>query len=159
MYPQTTDTWYDEVEHKHYVNSIYAPIWRWRRAYTADFEARMDWCVAEYGEANHPPEAALFGDKSRTIVGVSAKAGDTLELDASAASDPDGDPLSFNWFYYPEPGTYVGQLTIRDRRTATAIVEVPKDAGGKQIHVVLEVTDRNTIVSLTSYRRIVIDVS
>jgi len=35
---------------------------------------------------------------------------------------------------------------------------VPADAAGKQIHVILEVTDASAIVPLTAYRRVVLDI-
>jgi hypothetical protein len=137
----------------------FAPLWRWRDAYTRDFAGRMDWCVAEYGNANHHPVAVFMGDANRTICRLTAKAGEKLSLDASESYDPDMDPIDFSWSIYPEAGTYDGEVVLEDPNKPVSQLTVPKDAGGKQIHVVLEVTDRNTIVSLTSYRRIVLDVA
>ena len=156
MFPQTTDTWYDEVEHRHYAKSIFAPVWRWRRAYTADFQARMDWCVAEWSQANHHPVAAVFGDSSRTILELRAKPGDAVRIDASTSTDPDGDSLQFHWFHYPEPGNYPGTVRIDDDRGPVSTLHIPDDASDTDIHVILEVSDDNPIASLTSYRRIVV---
>jgi hypothetical protein len=156
MYPQAADTWADGDTV--YENDVCAPIWRWRRAYTNDFQARMDWCVADCEHANHNPVAAFYDDTNRTIVRIKASPGEDIALDASQSSDPDGDPITFNWYIYPEAGTYGGTVHIDDSHQSIAKMQMPNDAGGKQIHVILEVTDENSIVNLTSYRRIVIDV-
>lgn len=50
------DTW----EENH---SPLTTIYRWRKAYQNDFEARMDWCVKLPEEANHPPEIKCNGKK------------------------------------------------------------------------------------------------
>jgi hypothetical protein len=122
-------------------------------------QARFDWCVKSYREANHHPVAALDGDLSDTIVRMKGAPGRTLRLDASASTDPDGDPLAFSWFIYPEAGTYKGEITIRDAAKRVAFVPLPAEAAGRQIHVILQVVDENKIVPLYDYRRIVIDVA
>ena len=158
MYPVASDSWYDEVEHIAYAGNVFAPIWRWRRAYTHDFQARMDWCVADYGHANHHPVAAVDGDTTRTIVRMAVAAGEAVELDAAGSTDPDGDELLPRWTVYPEAGTYTGDVPVEGVGSPGAVVRVPADAGGRQIHVILEVTDKSPIAPLTSYRRIVMDV-
>lgn len=143
-----------------YTKETFAPLWRWRDAYTRDFKGRMDWCVKDYEDANHHPEVALFGDKNRTILRAKARPVEIIKLDASASSDPDGDTLRFNWYIYPEAGTYhyQGEIDISDNKNSIAELKIPEDAAQTQIHVILEVTDDNQIVNLTSYRRLVIDV-
>lgn len=162
MYPQAADNWGESGTIKlwdgEWDNSFFAPVWRWRQAYTNDFQARMDWCVVDYEHANHPPVAAFYGDTNRTIVRVRVAPGDPLELDASASSDPDGDPLTFNWYLYPEAGTYTGNIEIAHSDQSVAKLQIPSDAAETQLHIILEVSDQNEIVNLTSYRRIVIDV-
>ena len=44
-----------------------------------------------------------------------------------------------------------------DRDGPLAHFTVPPQSGGGQLHLILEVQDRNPVVSLTSYRRILID--
>jgi hypothetical protein len=158
MYPEAADTWCDGdgVTHK---NNVYAPVWRWRIAMNNDFQARMDWCVEEYENANHHPIASFMGDTNRTSVHLSVEAGEKVALDASASSDPDGDALSFDWEAYPEAGSYIGDIVIKENSQSKIEYEVPRDASGKQIHIILKVTDDNPEVQLTSYRRIVLDVT
>jgi hypothetical protein len=119
----------------------------------------MDWCVAEYDQANHPPVAAFMGDENRTVWRLHAQPRGRFALDASGSYDPDGDPLTYKWSVYPEAGTYPGQVPLEDAAEPIATVTIPNDAGGKQIDVILDVTDESEIAPLTAYRRIVIDVS
>lgn len=175
MFPEEDDwSWSFETDKKFeefsgltgmtYTNETFYPLWRWRDAYTHDFQARMDWCVCDYGHANHHPIAAFYDDRNRTIVRLSATAGEELILDASQSWDPDmtvnrGDPrLNFLWGPYPEAGTYTGDIKVSDNDKDKAKFVVPSDASGKQIHIVLSVTDSHLEVPLTSYRRIVINV-
>lgn len=118
-----------------------ATVWRWRPAYQADFQARMDWCVKPAGQGNRPPVPVLEGDRSLRVLELKGKPGQTVRLSAAGSSDPDGEALSFHWFVYLEPGTYGRSVPI-DSPTAEAItLNVPGDAAGTTIHVVLEVTD------------------
>lgn len=171
MYPQAADdsfTWGDNDEpimafsgvhgKTPYYNRDFAPLWRWRDAYTRDFQARMDWCVSDYDQVNHHPVAAFMGDTTRTIVRLKAQAGETVTLDASESHDPDGDALSFKWSIYPEAGTCTQPAQISDTESSRASLTVPAGAAGRQLHVILEVTDQNPLVPLTSYRRVVIDI-
>jgi hypothetical protein len=41
------------------------------------------------------------------------------------------------WCAYPEAGTYNGAPQITGAGEKVAAISIPKDAGGKQIHVVL----------------------
>jgi hypothetical protein len=89
------------------------------------------------------------------VLNVEAKAGQTLALDATGSTDPDGDKLSYRWFVYPEPGTYKGKATIRNAASPRAALDVPADARGTTIHLILEVTDDGE-PRLTRYRRVVV---
>ena len=134
-----------------------ATVWRWRPAFQADFQARLDWCVKPYREANHPPVPGFRGDTSRKLVQLEAAPGERLVLDAAGSRDPDGHHLAFRWYVYREAGTYPGEATLEKPEEKKAALLVPKDAGGKTLHVILEVTDRGS-PGLTAYRRVVVSV-
>jgi hypothetical protein len=135
-----------------------ATIGRWRTAYQNAFEARMDWCVKPFGEANHEPKAALNGDLTLQVLEIAADPGAEVRLSATGSSDPDGDTLGHRWWLYREPSRYRGQVTIRDADAIEAVVAVPSDAAGRRLHIILEVTDDGT-PPLTAYRRAIIRVS
>jgi hypothetical protein len=129
---------------------------RWAVHLQNDFKARLKWCVVDrLADANHAPVPHAQGNQTREALQVKAKVGKPYALDATGTSDPDGDRLGYRWFVYPEPGTYRGDVPIRDANTAKATLDVPADAAGKSIHVVLEVTDTGT-PALTRYRRLVL---
>jgi hypothetical protein len=130
---------------------------RWAVPLQNDFRARLDWCVKPFTEANHPPRVSLNGDASREILRLHTKPGAMLKLDASASRDPDGQPLHFEWIHYPEPGTYRDTVEVSAESSACT-VRVPKDAAGKNFHLLLTVTDEGT-PPLTRYRRVVVEVS
>lgn len=155
MYPEAIDTWTDPKTGIPYQDKGTA-IYRWRYAYQNDFEARMDWCIKPYTAANHNPVAALNHDLSDTIVVKQVPAGRPFLLDATASTDPDNDSLQYYWSVYPEAGTYAGTLTINEDRRSRTSLFIPADAAGKQIHVILEVSDRSKIIPLYDYRRIVL---
>ena len=135
---------------------LYA-IHRWREAYQNAFQARMDWCVKPFGQANHAPVAVCNGDRSRKVLTVSAGPGGSVALRADGSADPDGDALTYRWWVYREAGTYWGEPTIRGATTANAALTVPAAAAGRTLHVILEVTDNGT-PPLTAYRRVVVRV-
>lgn len=119
-----------------------------------DFAARMNW--AERGVGNRNPVVVINGDESLDNVLVSAAPGRSVTLDASDASDPDGDKLVFKWWVLPEAGSYQSALTLANSNSNRIILSVPADAPGKTFHVICEVTDNGT-PSLTSYRRVIFE--
>jgi len=122
---------------------------RWIDAVNRDFQARMDWCVAEYfADANHAPVARVAGELNRTV-----KPGATMHLDARPSSDPDGDKLTFKWWQYREAGTAETKVTLTNPDSSAASFVVP-DEPGKQLHIILEVTDDGEPV-LVGYRRVI----
>jgi hypothetical protein len=137
--------------------SAHATVWRWRPHFQNDFQARMDWCVKPYEEANHNPVAFFNGSPGPDIVYLNVSPGDPVQLSANASFDPDGDELSYHWFHYPEPGTYEEEITITDSHTANARFTVPAVDGSGTIHIILTVKD-NGVPDLYSYRRIIINV-
>ena len=126
-----------------------------------DFCARMQW--AAEGKGNHNPRVAvrvLDGSPVKNIssiapLRITAKAGDTIRLDASKSSDPDGDALTFHWWQQPEIGRTTA--TIDDASTAIATVRIPTDAPSDTIHLICEVND-NSPFHLVAYRRIIINI-
>jgi hypothetical protein len=137
------------------VTEARATVWRWRPAFQNEFAARMDWCVKPPKEANHPPVVVLNRDTTGQAVTQDPKAGERVHLSAAGSADPDGDRLSYRWFVYPEAGTYRGEVKIDGADRSEAIIVVPADAAGMEIHAILEVTDSGS-PPLTRYRRAVI---
>lgn len=142
----------------------HATIWRWRAAFQYDFAARMDWTIKPYNEANHPPVPKL-GHAAR----LTAKRGERVNLSAEGTSDPDGDAVSYEWFYYNEAGTFPaasarsGQpLEIKNFDQHKAWFTVPTSRvmppGTGEMHIILAVTDHGT-PRLTRYRRVIVTVT
>lgn len=129
-----------------------ATVYRWRDAYQASFQARMDWCVKSRREANHEPVAVLDGPAERT-----ASSGRRVELSAAGSRDPDGDALSYQWAFYPEPGTWRGPPAIENSDAPRASFVAPRVDAPQTLHIVLTVTDHGT-PPLRSYRRVVVTV-
>jgi len=154
MFTEAPDSWRYKSET---YNSTYAGLFRWRQAFQSDFAARMDWCLKSFDEANHPPKVVLNGGKSPEVMEVKAMAGEVVKLDATGTSDPDKDKLNYVWVYYPEPGTYSGNVNVNDTNAAKTSFETPKDASGTTIHILLTVTDDGN-PPLTRYRRIIVNI-
>jgi hypothetical protein len=124
---------------------------RWAEAIQNDFKARLDWCVKDFAQANHPPVPRVRGETARTV-----KARGRVELDASESSDPDGIGLHFHWFHYPEPGSYRGgRIEVQNSTSAKAFFVAPKVSSAQTAHLILAVTDDGS-PPLTRYRRVVV---
>lgn len=119
-----------------------------------NFAARMDW--AKDGAGNRNPVVTVNGDEGLGIITLAPRPGTMIKLDASESHDPDGDPLTFNWWIISGPGTYTGDIIISDSSSSRATVAVPQNSGGKTFHVICEVSDNGTH-HLTSYRRIIFE--
>lgn len=133
-------------------------IKKWSKGYDNDFAARMDWSISSnYDDANHHPRAVLNGDKSLQVLNISATAGSIIALNAEGSNDPDGDSLTYNWFFYDEPSSYNGSLSIQHSSSPLAKLEIPQDALNKNIHIILEIQDNGT-PNLYAYRRIIVEV-
>jgi hypothetical protein len=126
---------------------------RWFEFAQLDFAARMRWSVTPtFAEANHAPMVRVTSG-----VNVSATAGDTVPLKASA-SDPDGNNLTYTWWQYKDAGTYPGVVTFSNATSLVSSITVPADANpGQTIHLLLRVTDDGT-PALTSFQRVIVTV-
>lgn len=156
-YGDAMDVFVDEDGQRYSGNQ--ATIYRWRRTFQRDFEARMNWSVsATYAAANHNPELVVNGVAGRSPVTVKARAKDTVKLSAAGSSDPDGQALTYRWWQYAEPTGQNGlkPLAIQGGDTTDASVAVPEIANPATFHVILEVTDKGE-PPLTSYRRVLIE--
>ena len=167
--PETRPLWTNAIDEVRGVDgnwhtSNHATIWRWRSAYQNDFAARIDWTFKPYDQANHPPIVKLAHAAE-----LQAKRGDEIQLSAAGTIDPDGDALSYEWFYYAEVGTLTtssgrsGQpLEIHhfDQQMASFVVPTGRvmPPGTGTMHVILAVTDNGT-PALTRYGRVIIDVT
>lgn len=135
-----------------------AAINMWKEHILNDFAVRMIWTATdEYSQANHHPVAVLANDSTYNFISMSAREGDMLKFDASASFDPDGDKLSYKWFVYEEAGTYRGHVKLSFDETGKCTVNIPDDASGKNIHIILVLTD-NGKPSLAAYKRVVVSV-
>lgn len=133
-------------------------IKRWSKGYDNDFAARMDWSITtNYAAANHHPVAVVNGDKSRNVLQLSAAPGSAVKLNATGSSDPDQNALNFNWTFYQETSSYVGEVKIKNAGSSVATVAIPSDASGKNLHVILELHDDGS-PNLYAYRRVIINV-
>lgn len=126
---------------------------RWAADLQNDFRARMEWCVKLCAECNHPPAVKLRGELRR-----SAKGGEEMTLDASESTDPDGQPLSIQWLYYKEAGTYAGDLALENSYSTKTLVKVPAVKEKATLHFIAIVRDNGT-PPLTRYARVVVEVS
>jgi len=129
------------------------PIWRFSEAFQNDRAARADWCVRDYEDANHPPQARVAGPLDRT-----ARPGDGVTLSAETSTDPDGDHLTYKWWQYTDVDTSEAVIDISTDEDGSAASFVVPDEPGKNLHVILEVTDDGA-PPLTRYQRIIVTIA
>jgi len=127
------------------------PMWRWFDAIQNDFAARADWCVKSYDQANHPPVVKLAHP-----LDLKVRAGDSLSLSAKGTTDPDGDALTYRWWQYEEADSAESRVTITNASAQQASF-VASNEPGKQVHIILEVTDHGT-PPLVRYQRVICDI-
>lgn len=167
--PETRPIWtnvndkYAPIIHKEYgrnfgkdtvnFNDFKATLWRWRDDFQNDFAARMDWCTQPFENANHPPIPILSHPEEFTV-----PSGGSIKMDAFESTDPDGDNLSFLWFYYPEAGTYKKELTIGGADNVHIYtLAAPQVSKKETLHFILKLTDKGT-PALTRYKRVIVTV-
>jgi hypothetical protein len=164
--PETRPFWTNAVDEVlgsdgRWHTSNHATIWRWRSAFQNDFAARMDWTVKSYAEANHPPVVTL-----ETPGVINAKPGQRVDLIARA-SDPDGDAVSYNWFYYGEAGSFTVSSGLSgqavevqnfDQARASFVVPASRVLRNGSMHFIVAVTDHGN-PRLTRYQRVIVNVA
>jgi hypothetical protein len=126
---------------------------RWAADLQNDFRTRLDWCVADFQDANHPPEPRIKGSLRRTVA-----PGANVSLDAGDSTDPDGHELRYEWMFSPEAGSYLGPFpALRSSGTAQTSFIAPNVDMAHTIHLILAVTDRGS-PPLTRYARVIVAV-
>lgn len=125
--------------------------WRWIPAAQNDFAARLDWCVKEFKDANHPPVAKSKGALQRDV-----KAGESVKLEATA-TDPDGNQLTCKWWQYADADSATNIVEIANADSLDKASFVAPNEPGKQVQIILEVTD-NGPPPLTGYQRVLCNI-
>jgi hypothetical protein len=125
--------------------------WRWVPAAQNDFAARMDWCVKDFKHANHALVAKIDGSLKRDVKPV-----ETVRLSASA-SDPDGNKLTCKWWQYADADSATAKVTIASSDSLDNASFIAPNEPGKQVHIILEVTDDGT-PPLVRYQRIIFEI-
>ena len=118
----------------------------------------METPYLDYKAVNHHPHAVLDGDRSLKCIFKKVKAGSSIVLDATGSTDPDGNNLIYKWSVYSEPGSYQDDVKIEGNNAEKCKVHIPSNTAGKNIHIILELTDKAT-PALTVYRRVVLRAS
>src|SRR5262245_35230199 len=136
------DTWNGETTRD-------ATLARWAAALQNDFAARLDWCVNDFAGANHPPQPQVAGESVRSV-----KPGDVIKLDASDSTDPEKQPLRYEWFFYPEATGWTSPLPqLRATDTSIAEFTAPAVEQARELHVVVALSDTGN-PPLTRYQRV-----
>lgn len=155
IFNDAPDNWsYKGIEY----NDVYCPLFRWREDYQNDLLAKIQWTTLPYAGANHNPIIVIEGDTTKTFIHKYLNPKQKFSFDASDSYDPDGDKLSFEWFYYPEAGTFDGELQLLGGDSPKVQCSIPKEAKGSELHLILRIKD-NGSPNLSSYRRIILHVS
>lgn len=132
----------NEYEHRFYPDEF------------ADFAARMEWAAT--GAGNRNPVVNVNGYEGLAPLRLSAMAGVTLKFDAGKSWDPDGDAISFDWWFQAFPGVDdVPSLSAASGPSVTATF--PVAMRGRTFHLVCEAHDDGPF-ALPAYRRIIIEV-
>jgi hypothetical protein len=125
--------------------------WRWIPAVQNDFAARLDWCVKAFKDVNHAPVAKVKSSLNRDV-----KAGKTVKLKATA-TDLDGDTLTCQWWQYSDADSVTTTVAIANANSLDNASFVAPDEPGKQVQIILEVTDNGT-PPLVGYQRVICNI-
>lgn len=136
---------------QHLMREYFKPLSQWVIPLQNDFAARADWCVKEFKDANHAPVVEVKEALDRTV-----KVGETMKL-AAKATDPDGNKLACQWWQYADADSATSNVTIVNSDSWDDASFVAPNERGKQVHIILEVTDNGT-PPLVRYQRIICDI-
>ncbi len=157
-FPGRNYFWASELDTWNGVTNRDNTLARWAVAIQNDFRERLEWCVMpNYEEANHPPVAVLNGDKTKSILKLNAKSGESVKLSAVGSSDPDHQALKQTWFIYREAGTFRGEIELERSGGLETSFVAPRVESPATIHVILQVEDEGN-PSLFAYRRAVVTI-
>ncbi|RCR65467.1 nucleoside hydrolase-like domain-containing protein [Larkinella punicea] len=132
-----------------------ASVYRWRPAWQADFQARLQWCTRTYRQANHHPLVRIDGDAALQPLTRVVSPGSDVQFDAGNSTDPDGQSLRFNWQIYP--GSLPKGFVLTGDQTPRLRCRIAKGVQNQSISLLLTVTDTGQ-PALSRYRRIVLHV-
>lgn len=132
---------------------------QWSDAIKNDFAARMQWTVTEFSQANHHPQIELANEQfpTKEYVYITAKHGESLDIDASKSLDPDGDELQYRLYLYDSENENLLTDTVLNIENGIFKIVIPANSNSKIYNFILEVYDNGT-PSLTSYRRIIVNI-
>jgi hypothetical protein len=85
------------------------------------------------------------------------KVGESITLDASGSSDPDGDQITHRWFHYEEVEGFriPKKVTLADAGSSRVTVTVDEAKPGVRVHLILETKDDGS-PPLYAYRRVIL---
>lgn len=129
--------------------NLYKPIYRWSKGFQNDFAARADWCMNDYENANHRPEISVMGELNREVA-----VGSQIILNASSTTDPDGDGLTFKWWQYGDMDNVNTDVIINNSTSEDSASFIVPNEVGKEIHMILTVTDDGS-PNLEAYTRLI----
>jgi hypothetical protein len=135
-----------------------ATVSRWRPAFQAEFQARLDWCVAtSFEQASHPPIAVINGDSSRAILRLTAKSGESVHLSAEGSRDQKGRAVTAHWFVYSEAGSLRTDVALSSASGLKTSFVAPRVSDAQTVHVLLEVRGMRE-PRVSSFRRAIVEV-
>jgi hypothetical protein len=77
-------------------------------------------------------------------------------MSALGSSDPDRDELRYEWWVYPEAGTYPVRGALLEKASSPVVtLHIPAELGDREGHVLLTVRDKGN-PPLARYRRVII---
>jgi hypothetical protein len=101
-------------------------VFRWRDDFQREFAARMDWCVKDVADANHPPVAAVNGhDKQEPLV-IHSNPGEKINLMRRVRQTLTMEiTLRFEWMIYPEAGNFKGDIKLKTNGKNAELTNAP----------------------------------